>query len=206
MSNDKKRPKSRKLAASKAAAPVVPADLLTDLRALIEQARDATARAVNSALVLLYWSIGDRIRRDILRDKRADYGKQILGTLSQELSTLYGRGYTYDNLTRMVMLAELFPESDIVGALSRQLGWSHFLLLLPLKESLKRDFYAEMCRVERWSVRTLRAKIGGMLFERTALSKKPAKLAEQELANSAPPTNSRPTSCSATRTSSTSSA
>src|SRR5262249_15521538 len=59
---------------------------------------------------------------------------------------------------------------------------SHFLLLLPLKDPLKRDFYAEMCRVERWSVRALRDKIGGMLFERTALSRKPAKLAEQELA------------------------
>ena len=167
---------------SKSAARVVPADLLKDVRGLIEQARDATARTVNSALVLLYWSIGDRIRRDILQEKRADYGKQIVGALSRQLAAEYGKGFTDDNLFRMIQLAEVFPESEIVGALSRQLGWSHFLLLLPIKDGLKRDFYAEMCRVERWSVRTLRDKMNGMLFERTALSKKPAKLAEQELA------------------------
>ncbi len=99
--------------------------------------------AVNSALVLVYWSIGDRIRRDILKEKRADYGNRILGTLSQELSDHYGMGYTYDNLTRMLKLAEMYPDIEIVGALSRQLGWSHFLLLLPILEMLKRDFYAE---------------------------------------------------------------
>jgi predicted nuclease of restriction endonuclease-like (RecB) superfamily len=182
VSNEKKKPASRKLVPTNAAVSVVPADLLTDVRALIEQARDATARTVNSALVLLYWSIGDRIRRDILQEKRADYGKQIVGALSRQLAAEYGKGFTDDNLFRMIQLAEVFPESEIVGALSRQLGWSHFLLLLPIKDGLKRDFYAEMCRVERWSVRTLRDKMNGMLFERTALSKKPAKLAEQELA------------------------
>jgi predicted nuclease of restriction endonuclease-like (RecB) superfamily len=165
-----------------AKATAIPSDLLRDVRGLIEQARDATARAVNSALVLLYWSVGARIHRDILKEKRAEYGKQILGALSQELTADYGRGYTVDNLTRMVKLAELFPDGRIVGTLSQQLGWSHFVLLLPLKDELKRDFYAEMCRVERWSVRTMRQKIGGMLFERTALSKKPANLARQELA------------------------
>ena len=65
------------------------------------------------------------------------------------------------------------PDREIVSTLSRQLSWSHFVEILQLKDPLQRDFYAEMCRIERWSVRTLRAKIGGMLFERTALSKKP---------------------------------
>jgi hypothetical protein len=95
----------------------------------------------------------------------------------------YGEGFTYDNLTRKVKLAELFPDREIVGALSRELGWSHFLLLLPVKDALKREFYAEMSRVERWSVRTLRDKMGGMLYERTALSKKTAELAKRELAS-----------------------
>jgi hypothetical protein len=99
------------------------------------------------------------------------------------LAGQYGQGFTYDNLTRMVKLAELFPEREIVGALSRELGWSHFVLLLPVKEDLKREFYGEMCRLERWSVRTLRDKMGGMLYERTAVSKKPAELAKRELAS-----------------------
>lgn len=68
-----------------------------------------------------------------------------------------------------------------MSTLSAQLGWSHFTELLLVKDPLARDFYAEMCRIERWSVRTLRAKIGGMLFQRTALSKKPDDLIRQEL-------------------------
>lgn len=177
-----KTPTPRKRAISKVTVPALPGDLLADVRSLIDQARDATARAVNSALVLLYWSVGDRIRRDILKEKRADYGKQIVGSLSRQLGAEYGKGFTDDNLFRMIQLAEVFANREIVGTLSRQLGWSHFLLLLPIKEDLKREFYAEMCRVERWSVRTLREKLGGMLYERTALSKKPAELVKQELA------------------------
>src|SRR4051794_26500001 len=118
----KKSGPPRKLVASTAVTPATPGELLTDVRALIDQARDATARAVNSALVLLYWSVGDRIRRDILKEKRAGYGKQILGTLSQELGAQYGEGFTYDNLTRMVKLAEVFSDREAVGTLARQLG------------------------------------------------------------------------------------
>lgn len=82
----------------------------------------------------------------------------------------------------MIRFSEVFPDRRIVSALSTQLGWSHFVGIIPFDDPLKRDFYAEMCRIERWSVRTLRAKVQGMLFERTALSKKPAKLAKKELA------------------------
>ncbi len=80
----------------------------------------------------------------------------------------------------MVRFAEAFPDPEIVSALRRQLGWSHFLEIIYRKDELQRDFYAEMCRIER-SVRTLRQKVGSMLFERTALSRKPAKLAAMEL-------------------------
>jgi predicted nuclease of restriction endonuclease-like (RecB) superfamily len=165
------------------AATAIPTDLVADVRSLIEQAREFTARAVNSALVLLYWHIGDRIRREVLQGSRAEYGKEILSTLSKELVADFGNGYSVPNLSRMMRMAEAFPSREIVGALSQQLGWSHFVEILPLKDPLQRDFYAEMCRVERWSVRTLRQKIGGMLYERTALSKKPAELAKQELAS-----------------------
>ncbi len=67
----------------------------------------------------------------------------------------------------MVRFAEIFPEGKIVSTLSRQLSWSHFVEIIPLKDDLQRNFYAEMCRIERWSVRTLRKKIDGMLYERT---------------------------------------
>lgn len=157
--------------------------LLEDLRGLIAQSRGAVAQAVNSVLVQLYWRVGNRIGTDVLdKKKRAEYGRQILATLSQELSEEFGTGFSEANLTRMIRFSKQFPDESIVAALSRQLSWSHFVQLIPLKDELQRDFYAEMCRVERWSVRTLRDKINGMLFERTALSKKPGELAKQELA------------------------
>jgi predicted nuclease of restriction endonuclease-like (RecB) superfamily len=158
-----------------------PSALTSDLRELILSSRQAVARGVNAALVILYWQIGRRIRTDILSEKRAEYGEEILPTLSAKLVPEFGQGFSARNLARMISLAEAFPEQRIIGTLSKELGWSHFVELLPLKKHLQRDFYAEMCRVERWSVRMLRQKIGGMLYERTALSKKPAKLAAREL-------------------------
>ena len=121
-------------------------NLIGDIRRLIETARHNVAITVNAGLTILYWQIGNRIRQDILEEKRAEYGKEIVVTLS------------------------------------RQLSWSHFVGILPIKDDLQRNFYAEMCRVERWSVRTLRQKIDGMLYERTAISKKPEKLIEKDLA------------------------
>ena len=155
--------------------------LLADVREMILSARQTVARGVNAALVVLYWNIGQRIRRDILREKRAEYGKEIVATLSRRLSAEFGGGFSRFNLSRMIRFAEVFADQQIVATLSQQLGWSHFIELLPLDKHLQRDFYAEMCRIEQWSVRTLRKKIGGMLYERTALSRKPAKLAEMEL-------------------------
>ncbi len=157
--------------------------LLKDLRELIETSRQDVARQVNSALVLLYWRMGKRIRQDILKEKRAEYGEQILHTVSTKLVEEFGTGFSEKNLRRMVQFAEVFSEEQIVVTLSRQLGWSHFVAIIPLEDDLKRDFYSEICRIERWSVRTLRQKISSMLFERTALSKKPAKLIREELDN-----------------------
>jgi predicted nuclease of restriction endonuclease-like (RecB) superfamily len=126
--------------------------------------------------------VGHRIRTDVLKSKRAGYGDEICSTLSNELAVEFGNGYSRPNLTRMIRFAEVFPDREVVMALSRRLSWSHFVELIYLKDVLQRDFYAEMCRIEQWSVRTLRAKVGGMLFERTALSRKPKVLVEQELA------------------------
>jgi len=155
--------------------------LLRDLRELIGEARQDVARQVNSALVLLYWRIGQRIRQDILQEKRAEYGEQIVATLSQQLMKEFGPGFTARNLANMVRFAEVFPDEKILHTLCAKLSWSHFRLIIYLDDDLKRDFYAEMCRLEGWSVRTLEKKISGMLFERTALSKKPEKLIREEL-------------------------
>ncbi len=165
--------------ALKKAAPA--ATLLRDLRELIASTRERVASVVNSALVMLYWNIGRRIQRDILKEKRAEYGQEIVATVSAKLIPEFGNGFSRPNLFRMVRFAEVFPDVEIVSTLSRQLGWSHFVEIIPLKDQLQRDFYAEMCRIERWSVRQLRKKISSALYERTALSRKPEKLIEREL-------------------------
>jgi predicted nuclease of restriction endonuclease-like (RecB) superfamily len=160
---------------------IVTDQLLSDIRALIEQARERAAQAVNTELVILNWHIGKRIRKDILDQERADYGKRIVATVSRQLTAEYGKGFTRDALFRMIQFVERFPDLQTVTALSQQLSWSHFVELIVLEDSLKRDFYAEMCCIERWSVRTLRAKVRGMLYERTAISRKPEEVARQEL-------------------------
>ncbi|MCL2640412.1 MAG: PDDEXK nuclease domain-containing protein [Phycisphaerales bacterium] len=161
--------------------PAEPVALLHDLRSLILATRQTVATAVNATMTMLYWRIGQRIQKDILGETRAEYGEEILSTLSKELVAEFGPGFSWPNLSRMVALAEAFPDEKILATLSQELSWSHFVELLPLNQYLQRDFYAEMCRIERWSVRTLRQKIGSLLYERTAISKKPAKLIAAEL-------------------------
>ena len=160
-----------------------PIRLLSDVRELILSAREGVARAVNASLATLYWQIGHRVRTDILKEKRAEYGAQIVSTLAAQLESEFGRGFGARSLFRMIRFAEVFPDPKIVSALRTELGWTHFRQIIALDDPLKRDFYAEMCRTERWSTRTLEKKIGSMLFERTALSRKPAKLAEMEIRN-----------------------
>ena len=164
------------------AALLPPETLARDLRRLISDARRQAAAAVNVGLTLLYWRLGERIRREVLGSERAGYGEQIVATLSHELTTEFGRGFERTNRTRMMKFVEAFPHEEIVASLSHQLSWSHFRELLPLDKPLQREFYAEMCRMEGWSVRTLRGRIDSMFYERTALSRKPEELARQELA------------------------
>lgn len=156
--------------------------LLLDLKELIERTRGRVAHQINAELVILNWNIGNRIKTEILNQERAEYGQQIVKSIADELTSLYGRGFSRANLFHMVRFAETFPNKEIVYSLSRQLGWTHFRQIIYLKDELRREFYSEMCCLERWSVRTLQKKIGGMLFERTALSKKTDALVKQELA------------------------
>ncbi len=157
-------------------------ELLADIRRMIEETRSAVAATVNAGLTTLYWRIGKRINEEVLDGLRAEYGKEILATLVRELTQDYGGGFSYSSLTRMARFAEVFSDARNVATLSQQLGWSHFKEILPLNKPLQREFYAEMCRIERWSVRTLRRQIDSMLYERTALSRKPDELIQSELA------------------------
>jgi predicted nuclease of restriction endonuclease-like (RecB) superfamily len=162
---------------------VIVIEVVSDIRRMVDQAKAGLSATVNSALTLLHWRIGKRIHSEILKGVRADYGGQMIVLVAQQLEKDLGRGFSVKSLRHMLQFAEVYCNEEIVSTLSRQLAWSHFLEIIYLKDNLKRDFYAEMCRIERWSVRTLRQRIGSMLFERTALSKKPDELIAHELAN-----------------------
>ncbi|NIE82637.1 MULTISPECIES: PDDEXK nuclease domain-containing protein [unclassified Burkholderia] len=162
--------------------PAAPSALLGDIRALIEASRQRAVLAVNAELTLLFWRVGRRIHMDVLAGQRAGYGEEILPSLAIQLVRGYGRSFADKNLRRMVQFAATFPDETIVVSLSRQLSWSHIVALIPLKDPRQRDYYVQMASTERWSVRTLRERIDSMLYERTALSKKPDAMIVQELA------------------------
>jgi predicted nuclease of restriction endonuclease-like (RecB) superfamily len=161
---------------------VVSERLFGDIRLLIEPAKFHLAQTASTVLATLYWNVGKRIKEEILGNERAEYGKEIVSALGRQLTADYGAGFSEKSLWHMIRFAQVYPDEKIVSALRRELSWTHFKEIIYIDDPLKRDFYAEMCRIERWSTRTLHTKIQGMLYERTALSKKSEKLIKQELA------------------------
>ena len=147
------------------------ADLLHgELRLAIAEARTRAAVAVNVELTKLYWQIGNRLRVEVLHGERAAYGQQLVASLGERLAAEFGRGFEAKNLARMMQFAGAFPDAEIVATLSRQLSWSAFVCLIPLKDQVSRDFYAQMAATHGWSVRELRRHIETKTFERTAIA------------------------------------
>jgi predicted nuclease of restriction endonuclease-like (RecB) superfamily len=155
--------------------------LYKEVSVLIEQSRGKVALIVNQEITLLYWHIGKVINEYLLKSKRAGYGETIVATVSRQLTVDYGKGFNKSNLHRMINFYKAFSEENKIATLTQQLSWSHFIEILILEEPLKREFYLELCKHERWSVRVLRERISSMLYERTALSKKPEDVIKQEL-------------------------
>ena len=156
--------------------------LLADVRLLINAARQRVASTVNAELTQLYWQIGNRVNAEILQGQRAEYGKQVVAELAQQLTTEFGKGWSERQLRYCLRVAEAFPDAQILHTLCSELSWSHLRLIIQIDDPLKRDFYIEICRVEHWSVRQLQERINSMLFERTAISKKPEETIKQDLA------------------------
>lgn len=155
--------------------------LYSDIRYLIEATQQQVLHQINQAGVLLYWKIGVRINKDILNCERADYGKSVVNNLAKKLCVQFGKGYSQSVLYRCVQFSKLFENEDIILTLSTHLKWTHFVMLMTIENSIKRNFYAEMCRIERWSTRALDEKLSSMLFERTAIAKKPESIIEEEI-------------------------
>ncbi|HIB64106.1 MAG TPA: DUF1016 domain-containing protein [Phycisphaerales bacterium] len=164
-------------------APSKQSTLIGELSSLISTVRGRVAQIVNSELVTLYWQVGHRLRTELLNEQRAEYGKEVVKSAAKALTAEFGRGFDKTNLSRMMTFAELFPDQRIVDALRQQLSWTHLRELIVIDDPLKRQFYIQICCLERWSTRTLKAKINGMLFERTALAKRPTAVIEETLGN-----------------------
>ncbi|WP_341755519.1 YhcG family protein [Candidatus Tisiphia endosymbiont of Ptychoptera albimana] len=155
--------------------------LIEDIKLLITQAKNRIARVANSEMTMVYWHVGKRIKEEILKDQRAEYGKQVVQFLAQHLSLEYGKSFSRISLVRMIQFYDHFSNIEISSTLSNQLSWSHIIELLPLKEQNQREFYAYMCIQGNWSVRQLRTSIHRMIYERSELSKKSEKHSGQIL-------------------------
>ncbi len=119
--------------------------LYADICQLVEEARSYVAHKANTTMTLLYWKIGQRINIDFLNNQRADYGKQIMSELATQLQMQYGkRGFEEKNIRRMIQFAQVFPDEQIVVSLIRQLSWTHFIALIPIREELKLQLFAKM--------------------------------------------------------------
>ncbi len=147
--------------------------LLAEIKLLIEESKQRVAVTVNATMSMLYWEIGNKINSNVLNNKRAEYGGNVVSSIAMQLTLTYGDSFSEKNLRRMMQFASVFMEKEIVVSLIRQLSWTHILVIIPMEDPLKRSFYTQLCIHEKWSVRVFRERIQSMLFELTAISKKP---------------------------------
>lgn len=155
--------------------------LFTRIKQLVDEGRSHIAKTINTTLTITYWNVGKVIKEDVLNNQRAAYGEEVILNLSKQLTQEYGKGWGVKHLQHCLRIAETFPENEIIYAVSRELSWTHLRTIMYLDTELKREFYLQMCRLERWSTRQLQEKIDSLLFERTAISKKPEDLAKIEI-------------------------
>ncbi|MBU3661087.1 MAG: DUF1016 domain-containing protein [Flavobacteriales bacterium] len=155
--------------------------LVVEIKSLIEQSKQQLAVTVNATLSLLYWQIGKRINDEILQNQRAEYGKAVIENLSNQLTLNYGSGWSKKQLFHCLYVVETFPDLEKFSTVCRQLSWSHIKIIMYVNDPLKREFYIEMCKLENWSVRVFQERIQSMLYERTAISKKPELTIQQDL-------------------------
>lgn len=156
-------------------------ELYAVIKKLIEESKHRVAASVNAELSLLYWTIGTHIKTEILQNDRGGYGKQIISSISGQLIQTFGNGWSKRQLHHCVRFAEIVEDIEIVHALRTQLNWTHIRLVIGMDDPLKRSFYIEMCKMEKWSTRTLQGRIKSMLYERTAISKKPEVTIKEDL-------------------------
>lgn len=155
--------------------------LYQDLVAFIEKGRQQIAVQVNQAMTFVFWQVGRRIHQELLGGKRAAYGQEVVEQAAKQLADRYGRSFEVKNLRRMMQFADQFPSEEIVVTLSRQLSWSHVLVLLPMKSDEARLYYIQKIAEQHWSVRYTRQQIAQKAFERGEVANVQLPLARPEM-------------------------
>lgn len=148
----------------------------SQIRNTVISAQSKVAAVVNSAMVQAYWEIGEQIYLACDRNDRAEYGKNLLKYLSEELTREFGKGYTIANLKNMRQFYRIFPKRY---TLCSELSWSHYRLLMRIDHEERRTFYQEECVKSRWSVRQLERQINTLYYDRILASKDKEKVADE---------------------------
>ncbi len=144
-------------------------NLLKDMCGIIESSQKAAYRAVNTALVQRNWLIGYRIAEEELEgEDRAEYGATVIKSLSKKLTEKYGKGFTKTNLYSFFTFYKTFPEifHSVSGKSAVYLSWTHYRILLQVKDKAARDWYEHEAVAQTWSVRTLQRNISSQYYYR----------------------------------------
>ena len=148
----KKKPQSKAIILSRNTKQVLPEEtLFRELSLLIEKSKQKVVSQVKSTVNLLFWQIGKRINEEILHNKRAEYGAQIIQNLAERLSLEYSSNFELRNLRRMMQFANEFSDKKIVSTLSTQLSWSQFIVVIPLKTMLNEEKVQTVFALLCWS-------------------------------------------------------
>jgi len=158
--------------------------LLEDLASIIENGKNQLVSQVNSTLTLVYWQIGYRINTHILDNQRAEYGKEVVSQVSTQLVKVYGNSFQEKNLRRMMQFVHVFQDFQIVAPLARQLSWSHFTILIPIKKQDALLYYARQAVESNWSKRELRSQIERKAFELKEIAQLQLSDADREIKSS----------------------
>lgn len=143
--------------------------MISDIEVLVNASKSELAISINKVMTVTYWSIGKYIvefEQD--GNAKAKYGKNLLSTISKELTLRLGKGYSRPNLNNMRKFYLKYSDCQTV---SDKLSWSHICELIKIDDELERNFYEKECVVENWNVRTLRRQMDSALFLRLASSR-----------------------------------
>lgn len=148
-------------------------ELITEIKQVVYNARKHAYQAINSAMVEAYWQIGRRIVEEEQQgNERAAYGKEIIKSLSEELTKEFGKGFSERNIRNFRQFYLGFPDAQIWQTLSAKLNWSHFQLVLKVENEKAREFYLTEAAQNMWSVRTLDRNISTMYYQRLLSTQK----------------------------------